>query len=615
MVCFNNINQQIDCPKGKVGVTLTCIYSNGDSYKLLASDGSIVGAETLPSEGFKKSYCLTPGDYTMKMTLYADSDSALVNPLVLTEESGVILETFSKSDLESLAERHIQIGDILPYGSTLKYTSTYSVPDNWMNVGFDDQSWKEGQAGSWSIAGNEPIYFRKEVTIDNPSQFSHFFIEMSLAKQADLYLNGKQLRSFTPSSSDVVKTVVYGQANQLTKKNVIGVKTEGLSPLSFDIRLHLMTSQCFSSAFTGKATSDQPLKDPRNKPDYAFLNYGYWTAYPFPVNLMYVLDNDMFIAPTAVTMSSYYQTERVPKEVKVFGRVVDHSRNDTVVTEEEIGYVNDPLFFERIDMDSIPLSPKRAYNSFRFQFIRGSNTTAPLNDIFFTICQQGTCKKEKKVPETSLGGIVYSRCSFGSYGYSQKICSRENAVPVWKEDESMCLSKWPRSSSAFIDVEFLMANPIKTAFDRVTYAAKLQLKNNLPVWDGQIAFPINYQYTEDGITYLRVVLRLSVEEEAGDYVYKKLTDFYDEFKEYMTKETSYYYSSLTLSEEPKLYTPLEWGNILAFVIVFAVGMILGIFGSYMYLRSKGILSNRKSLKKNDGENLLAQAEVYVVCWK
>ena len=579
----------------------------------MASDGSVVGEDTLTSNRYWQSYCLTPGDYTLKVTFFSDSEYALVHPLVLME-SGVILETFSKKDVDSSKERRIHVGDILPYGSTLKFLATASIADNWMNDGFDDKSWNEGKTGSWITTNNITTYFRKEVTIDNPRKYSQFFIEMTVVTKAVLYLNGKELRTFMPSSSEETKTLIYGDANQLATKNMIAVKVDGATPLTFDIRLHLMTSQCFSSAFTGKAYTNQPLTQPYNYPDNAFSEYGTWTAEQFPVNLEYSFDNDIYITPTSVSMGSYDQTERVPKEVRVFGRIVDHSNDDSVLVEEEIGYVNDPSFFNKVTTESIPLSPKRAYNSFRFVFIKASDSTVPISNILFYMCQQGTCKKEKKAPETSLGDVIYSRCSLGSYGYKQKICSRNDVVPTWEVDESMCLSKWPRSSSAFIDVDFLMTDPIRTTYESVLHSAKLKLKESLPLLDGQIAFPVNYQYTEDGTTYLRVILRLTVEEEAGDYVYKKLTDFYDEFVEYMKKETSYYYSSLTFSEEPKLYTPLEWGNVIVIVIVFAVGMIMGIICAYMYMRSKGALSNRKSLKKSDAASLLSQADVFCVCW-
>ena len=333
-----------------------------------------------------------------------------------------------------------------------------------------------------------------------------------------------------------------------------------------------------------------------------------WIANSVPVNLFYDFGHEMYAFPTSLSMEWDKSNDLSPTELRVYGRVIDYRTNETMV-EEEIGAVNSDLFFKKVSRETIQLTPSRPYNAIRIHFLRGRTNSLRIKNIEMPVCQQGKCTATRKLKETLLGDRIWTRCPFGYFGHNQQRCERNDVQPAWVEDRSMCLRRIPHHYQSYVDLEMRVTDVRVDELDeRLVTPAKQLIEMNLPVWDQQITFPVRYQTTEDQSYKVECVMRLTVEAEAGKYVYKKLVDYLPQFREEMSKTLAGY--TIEIAESPTLRRLPDAASVITYCISVCLAFVVGVAVTLCFVRSrKTLMMTPKKLKKGKEMTLLENTDV------
>ena len=596
------------CPDQLVLLQFSRDIGGSDGYRITTLGGEQLANVSNLFHYHKKNFCFPSGEYYLYMRS-EEGTTTWQDSLNLQDEKGLLLESFQKTSSEFEQQERFVVGDIVPMGSTFRYSLTFS--DKWTQKNFNGKNWKEGSSGTWGqYEEGATVYFRHQFSISNPAKYSLINLEMVLQDEAIVYLNGKEVNRVSPSLQTSTVFALFPASYLVKKVNQLAISLHRSTShsiftptdISFDIRLHLSTSQCLIPSIEGHAYDDEPNPDPDHPADQAFTeSYVWWQSTTLPVNLYYNLYNDTFITPSLFRIGSPSTLDGRPRAFRVFGRIVDSGNNNTVLVEDEIASIDSPTFFVQTDVEMVQLTSKRPYNSFRILFTDTANHTLLRTGYMqFTMCQEAYCKKKIGWPSALVGNTVTGRCPFGYYGQNHRICGRQDVEPVWIDDSSMCLANYASKGYAFIDTGIRIDGIRDTAMKKFETAAVSVVCSNLTVWKDQISFPIVIMNTDDSLS-LDIVMRFTVEQEIGDYVLKKMKHFQnslvEEMKEGMQGVSGFI--DLTITSKPTLRLPFPWSTlVIVAVCILAVllSFVFGLFCMYMHSRS-GKEGGPKQLKK------------------
>lgn len=550
------------CPDGQSILRIKGTGSIEGGYTLLDSAEKVIIDENLPLYRFKKSYCVTDGSYSMVMR-GTDDTPMWSSPLLLLDSYDNVVESFQKNNRMKEQKERFVVGNEITEQTHFKFVNSDKIDEKWTSIDFDDSKWKEDVAGNWGeyASSKKNAYFRTQITIPNPQQFAQVVMQMTLADHAVFYLNGQQLRSFSRKvgmSNEVTTHTTFPSTFLVKGKNQIAVVLEGEEGKSilFQMQLHLTTSQCIQPSITGKALSNEE-KPNHKRPASAAFNYGFtwWEPYQVPVTLTYWLNNDDYIMPSLMTISSKHVTpEARPIAFEVFGQVIDHT-SDSVVTEDSIASVSVKAFLNNVESETVSLSPKQPYNAFRIVFTQSTNSTSlRVHGLSFSTCQEDRCPKAGKIPSTRVGSIITRDCPSDSYGVNQYVCGRKDVEPHWEEDRSMCLSTQPVKGIAYVDTSFTAVGLRKVHVEEVQKAIEKWAPSYL-IKKEDISLPLVVETVED-VNMLNMTMRLTVESDMGKVVKKVMTEQLTAFKMYMYQElVKYHCTSFKITSSPMLFEP------------------------------------------------------------
>ena len=614
-----------DCPAGMELVSFSRMsYSSAIEMKV----EDLAGNELLHMESlgmtFHKNGCFPAGEYVAVLLTARGMAEIWNSPMAMLDSRGIKLEEFQKTQPGEFQRERFVVGDMIPRGSSMKYLVTKKVGKKWNTAKFKDSDWSEGSAGKWgSLTEGKSVHFRKPFWVSRGNGYSMIQLSVEAADKTVLFLNGREVAAVTQTSEESViisipaVNLVNGW-NILAAQQTLRDESLGSPTIVFDVSLHLSTSRCVSPIFRGDVWADTPL-DKSHPPKDAFGGTTDFWRTQLPASLTLAAKPDRFLMPRRMSFSKAASADSTPTELRVLGLVIDRRSNETA--EEEIAHMRSPFLLHKRESETILLQPLRAYNGFRIQFLDSNNRTAmAVSGIGFSTCQMETCKRKWGQKERMVGEEEFKRCPMGYYGAKRVVCEREDVTPYWKDDLSMCLSKYATKGEAYIDTRIRVTDVREDSMHLMGMIAKSAAADHLMVQEDQVTFPYVMSFEENVIGF-EFIMRLTVEEEIGDYIEKKMlqaTDaLMDELREKAKIRISY--ASIDMVGLPVLREPVKWiivyvsiGVVLALIVAF----IAGFFSHSLYIRSKSTASSRrKQLKRTgvDNETLLDQT-VSFVCY-
>ena len=627
------------CPDGKELLRFSISTRSISEATIYDLGGQERGFLNITSSYFRQNLCLPPAEYTISLKSYPLVPNP--EPLHLFDTNKFVYESFPTDFTEAYKVERFVVGDHISLGSPMRFLSAASVNGKWTTASFNDHKWEEKKAGEWGVfdASHYTAFFRARFSVSDPAKYALLLLEMHLRNSAEVYLNGQLIRTYSQTVEGAGQNVTLSRMISATTflvkgTNVLAIKLHARfspsssspsssmdddEPILFDLRVHLTTTMCLTPQIDGLAMDDQANPDPSYPPSQAFGDhYSWWKGKQLPVNLRYFPENDFFIQPAQMRIATSSYDDGIPYSFRVYGQLVDHFLNHSVILEEEIGFVHRPSFLFKRDYELVPLRSSRPYNGFRVEFLDASNhTIVRAGYMAFFPCQDAECPKRLGWASTRVGSTTTGRCPFGTYGRNHRQCVREDVEPAWKEDRRMCLAKHSEKGFAFIDTGLHMEWVRDTMMDKVGKKATEIVVASLTVWEDQVSFPYIVMHEKETVS-VDVVMRFTVEYDIGDYVYRKMELFKGNFTEKMRVylQNIQTGADIYISSDPVLRVPIPWGTIITIIVVILSvlgAFVLGIACMYIYSRSGSKQSERKQLShvrhgKKKEESLLDNAE-------
>lgn len=630
------------CSEDKQLLRFYVAKSGVDLVSIQDMDEQPIEVFNITTSHFRKSLCVIPGSY--QITLHSKPETASFSAdsktdlLLLEEEEDIAYESFPTVLKQSSQVERFMVGDLIPLKSTMRFLSAASVDRRWTAVLFNDKRWEEKRAGEWGSFDptHRTVFFRSRFTVSQPSKYALLLLEMHLRNHAEVYLNGQLIRTYSqlveePGQNSTSTRMIASTSCLQKGTNILAIKLQARFSsesslgwmameeeeeiIQFDLRLHLSTSMCLRPDIHGVAFDDQKDPDPSYPPSQAFGdNYSWWKGKQLPVNLHFLPDNDLFMQPSFMRIATSSYEDSTPTSFRVYGQVIDHSSNHSIVVEEEeIGAVNQASFLFKRDYELVPLQASKPFNGFRIEFLDTYNhTIVRAGYIVFFPCQDAMCPKRLGWETTRVGSTTAGRCPFGTYGQNHRTCSREDVEPAWEEDRSMCLAKHSEKGFAFVDTGFHLEWVRDTMMESVGKKAKEFVVSSLTVWEDQISFPYIVMHEKDTVS-LDIIMRFTVEHDIGSYVHRKMNlfkgNFTDKMRAYLQNVQTG--ADIQLTSDPVLRVPIPWTTIITILVTLVsviAAFVLGIVCMYIYTRagdgSGSNASKRKQLqsRRNGGKS-------------
>ena len=597
------INQ---CPSLLHGLFIKAGMSIGKvNYSITDMEGILYVNETVSDFLYSRFFCLQPGSYWITMTSQ-ENNKPWESALILLDQHNHQLESFQKiNSLETQKERFI-IGDLIDSTSLFHYTLTTNPLSDWMKDEIDISSWKESQAPNWDTFTNEKkyAYFRKSFQIDNPLKYSQVFLGLTTNQIGSVYLNNEFIRFRDPAVSSMNESQVILPSTYLRKGlNQVSIQlTAGFNYyILFSMQVHLITTACLDSSMNGIAISNETISNPKHPVKNAFEDTsGWWEASQLPVSVSYRFGDDLYISPSHMYIGGDKKNEGRPIAFQVFGQSIEPVSNQTIY-EDLIGTVDAKSFLYGINSERIDLHAHHLYNQIQIVFLQSSNHSfMRVRNIHFDSCQESQCKKKIGKPSIPVGSSLNKKCPLGSYGIKQVRCDRQDVIPTWKDDNTMCLPLFAKKNECYVDTAF---NIKMIRLEKLSSIQKIFtsiLTRQLIVKEKEISIPYAIEEVSD-LTQLSLIIRFTVDEQLGKYL-EKTTNLYlnqlvDELKKSLKEMESTV--DIIVTAKPTVHFPFPWTTIIVIVIVIVsiiCVFLLGIISMYVYSRSSKN-ENRKQLKK------------------
>ena len=596
------------CPENTELLLLEGTKVKGIYYSIYSLDFKPLLSLNATMNYFSDIACLSQGEYFL--TAESHSEETNPDPLLLRDANGLIYESFDPVSTDVNNRERFAVGDIVPFGSAMRFLVASSADAKWREQRYKDNKWNEGHAGSFGTFNprTQNVYFRKQFTVASPGSYSQLLIEMKMEDYAIMYLNNVEVRRFSEQGARYAYLLLDAS---LLKKGVnqIAVELHGnkqeVTAVEFDMRAHLITSQCMIPELEGRAYSDEKDPDPSNPPLNAFGNsYSFWRSVP-KVNLWYELANDTYIMPSKMKMTTPSYTDGHPTKFTVYGIVRDYKLNQTVY-EDELASVDSTAFLWKVDREDVLLNPKRPYNGFRIYFEDTLNhTVLRVSGIEFLECQLTSCKKRIGWKENRVGEVSYGKCPFGSYGVNMRECKRNDVKPEWVENRGMCLKKHSSKGYSYVDMEVEIEGIRTRVIDTVAKVTKEFIEKEMMVREKEITLPY-YLQTSLVPLKMKTIVRMTLEREIADYIQVKMKGVVSKYEEYVKKGLKRFEpDTVKVVQGPTLREQFPWSTvvmILSMIAIAIISFILGMIYTYASIRNGRNERQIKRLTKGKGRD-------------
>ena len=313
-------------------------------------------------------------------------------PLQIYDSNNQLLVSFEAISNDKNGRERFVVGVIVPERSVFKYRIASSVDTKWTQVKYKDNDWNEGMKGAFGSYNptTQSVFIRKQFTVRDVSSYAQVSMDIEVSDYAIVYLNGMEIRRCFNSALSRKRILL--DASLLQKgKNQLAIELHGSGStreIQFDMKVHLITSQCLKPSFKGTPSSDEKEVNPNHSPADAFEGDNfYWESTMLSVTLQYSLSDSIFAMPRMIRLSTPEMTTGHPIDFSVYGVVLDKETNMTVV-KDEIASVHSKAFMWHKDKEDVALYPRRPTNAIHIHFRDSRNhTVVRVGGISFKECQ------------------------------------------------------------------------------------------------------------------------------------------------------------------------------------------------------------------------------------
>lgn len=587
-----------------------------DIIQFYDPEGAVLFDNDFSYDDLTYNFCLKEGTYTFNFGKLRKGETGWdeTNPLMIYDDMQLMSSFLLDQDLAS-ETRHFSYAIPVRKNSTFHFSQTHD--NKWTSLKFKDSEWKEGAQDKWGTLTKEhpSLYLRKTFNIPSLAAYSHLHVDVRTNEQATVYLNEHTLLSTVALANYTRYTFFLDKL--VEGHNILAVELHQANssfdqPISFDISLKVVTSNCVAQNTGGVATDSNP-----NPSEY------------FPVAQAFDLDPKTYwnvrILPITARYTFPGNVTRVMNTVKIKNTVGDHPSsiriqgvdgNDIV----DLASIESKTFMSQGTYQYIRFDNTKAYSAYQIVFEKTvNNNTMSVHDIRFLACNPITCSKKWGLAASYVNTVVQKSCPIFKTGTKQMRCRNVDNKPVWVEDLTACGPRYPKKGISYLDWSVKLYNVTTDNVNDVKPLMTTLITKNLRVQEEEIGYVLASDISTPEISILRLDIRFTFELEIGDYILKHvkamMPDFNDLVKTYFKKMNPD--ASGEIMDSPALRVPVNVGLIVTISVIIVVALCLGVYFK-VRLSKKADGSQPRTLRKTyrkkreEDKNLLS--EVLCVCF-
>lgn len=587
-----------------------------DTIEFYDPKGNVLFDNDFSYDDLTYNFCLKEGSYTFNFGKLRQGETGWeeTNPLMIYDDMQLMSSFLLDRDLAS-ETRHFSYAIPVRKNSTFHFSQTSE--SKWTSLKFKDAEWKEGTHEKWgSFTKEHPsLYLRKTFSIPSLAAFSHLHVDIRTNERAIVYLNEHTLLSTGVQVNYTRYTFLLDklvEGHNILAVELHQIDTSFYQPISFDISLKVVTSNCLAQNTGGVATDSDP-----NPSEY------------FPVVNAFDLDPKTYWNVRTLPITARYtfpgNVTRVVNTVKIMNTVGDKPSslriqaidgNDIV----DLAAIESKTFMLQGTYQYIRFDNTKAYSAYQIVFEKTvNNNTMSVHDIRFLACNPLTCSKKWGLAASYVNSVVQKSCPMFKTGTKQMRCRNIDNKPVWVEDLSACNPRYPKKGVSYLDWSVKLYNITTDDVNDVKPLMTTLITKNLRVQEEEIGYVLATDISTPEISILKLDIRFTFELEIGDYILKHvkgmMPDFNDLVKTYFKRLNPN--ASGEIMESPSLRIPVNVGLIVTISILVVIALCLGVyFKVRLSKKTDGSQPRtlRKTYKKKREEDKGLLSEVLCVCF-
>ena len=457
-------------------------------------------------------FCLLNGIYTLQLK---DTSTGWTNPAgyYLTVDVGEMKFEMGQVYGTTPASVTTMFSSYLPfqvdYDDWKVYTAIEAIAADWNSINFNDASWAVTKAASIGKSEAITVYIRRDITLDDASNYQVLNIRMKYAGGVVAYFNGRKVARFNliedfdaqTQSIEVHDSTVFSQfhivlptSGAVTGKNVIAFEIHrpfgqsSAEPVVFDATGVFGVNDCsigVDSVINVSGTAGITIGKLENFFDLTPVTYGY-QANAAGTNLQWTVENLEGTKFNSFALQTVYK--RTSWGFSLYGRFTPSEDPEDLEAEE---YTS---IFAQLDLETVergraawPVPVGIAgFRQFKHVVDDTASSTVYISAYIFQYCKPagtGVCPAIGEYPSVAEGEISPAECEYGFRGYSYRECTNGQLSEI-KTDK--CTYKIP-SNLAYDSDRYTLVLNTQVNIAKPTYTnliTKFYLAENTFLPDG-----------------------------------------------------------------------------------------------------------------------------------
>lgn len=519
------------------------------------------------------------------------------NPLYIQDSFGTIAE-FRSSLVEE--ERNFYYLLAVPPKSKILFTKK-TPEENWAMPRYKAK-WSEGVSNEWGdYESNKHVYFRKTFNLASVDHYSFFYVDVSTDDLASIYVNGIEAVKLLQVNNTHHQRVRLPQSILKEGENVIAVdlmlnpSKVNATSIFFDFNLFMVSSQSIQVSGDGFAMSHQPGIDEEHTVQNAFdfNEKTYWNVTGYPASVDYFFPQSQKLVVNSLMIHQSYND--TPSSLRIEG-IQDDNATVVLYSHKSRVFMTENLY------EYITFNNTQRYHGYRIVFEDSVNhIPIGLCDIRLMYKEPLVCNKRFMLDEAPVGTVIYKNCPIYQVGKKQLQCVEQDYSPVWVDDRTACVSRYPRKPNSFVLSTVTLRGVSSQHFKDIEEKLVELITKNVIVLKEDISFVMLKDLSTSEYNSVQITILFIVDYRIGDYIdYYLKEKFSPKFASLVFEYLGPKYDGY-VDGEPKLINPINWVTLL--IVLLILLLLVSLITIYVLIRGKSTKNpkklNRKLTKKQN----------------
>ena len=477
------------CTGGRSLITLVArsdSYPARASYKVYQGKGT-TGTVVASADELRAASALNYGDFCLNHAIYSLELKSTVTGWThpagyyltvdigeMKFEMGQVYSATAPASITTMFSSYLPFQ--IEYDDWKVYKDVTDVASDWNTINFDDSTWSTVKAADIGTSEAITVYLRRDITLDDASNYPVLNVRMKYAGGIVCYFNGRKVARFNladdfDSTSESIEIhnhntfsqfhIVLPTSGAVTGKNVIAFEIHrpkdqsSAEPIVFDATGVFGVNDCsigVDSVINVSGSTGYTIGSLENFFDLTPVTYGYQSN-SIGTHLQWTVENLEGTKFNSFALQTVYA--RTSWGFSIYARENEYLDEENDETEpEEYTSIFAELELQTLQRGrsawSVPVGIA-GFRQFKHEVDDAASSTVYISAYIFQYCKPsgaGFCEGVGDYPAVAQGEISPGECEYGFRGYSYRECTNGQLGEV-KTDK--CIYKVPSKLSYYTD--------------------------------------------------------------------------------------------------------------------------------------------------------------------